>query len=129
VGNVMFAIFPQESSVGVEDGGGIEVKAGKFLFVDRDNDGHLMPRGNFLHPADGRAVGDRFGQVIPAGILFRAEVGAIKQFLQTQDLDLLAGCLLYQLNVLPDHGFADLGKRVFGTKDIARLNQTTADDS
>jgi hypothetical protein len=88
-----------------------------------------MPGRNLLQQADGGAVGDSFSEFIPAGILFGAEVRAVKQFLQTQDLYLLASRLLNQIQVLLDHGVANLGKRVLGPKDIARLNQATANNS
>ncbi len=125
----MLAIFPQVASVGIDHGGGVEVEPGHLLLVHRNDDGHVVPGGKLLHQADRGTVGDRLRQFIPAGILLGAEVGAVKQLLQTQNLDLLPGRLLDHLHMLPDHGFADLGQRVLGAQDIARLNQATANHS
>ena len=82
-----------------------------------------------LHQAHGGPVRDRLRQFIPARVLLGAEVRAIKQLLQTQNLDLLPGRLLNHIHMLPHHGFADLGQRVLGAQHIARLNQPTANHS
>ena len=40
----------------------------------------------FLHALDGGAVGDRLGEIVPAGLLFGAEVRAVEDFLEAGDL-------------------------------------------
>ena len=57
-----------------------------------------------LHEPDGGAVGDGLGEVVPAGVLLGAEVGAVEDLLQADDLGAGFGGLLDVGDVLVDHG-------------------------
>jgi hypothetical protein len=127
--NVMLAIFPQISSVGIKNGRGIEVKSGEFLFIHRNDNSHLMLGGEVLHEANRGAVGDGFSQFIPPGILLGAEVGAVKELLQAQNLDLLPGGLLNEAYMLLYHRVPYLSQGVLGAEHVARLNQATTHNS
>jgi len=83
--------------------------------------------GDLLHELDGGAIGHRLGHLIPAGILLGTEIRAVENFLQAQDLNLLFGGLLDQLQVLVNHGLLDLFQRVAGAKHVGGLNQSAAD--
>ena len=127
VRDVMLAIFAEIFSVGVDDGGGVEVDAGHLLFVDRDDDHHVVLLGDLLHQLGGGAVGDALGQFVPAGVLLGAEIRAVEKFLQAEDLRFLLRGLLDQLEVLVDHGLANLRQRTIGGNGVAGLNQGAAD--
>ena len=62
----------------------------------------------FLHHAHGRSVRQNLRHFIPARVLLGAKVRAVKQFLQTQNLDLLLGGMPNHMDMLPHHGVADL---------------------
>ena len=49
--------------------------------------------GEGLHKLGRGTVGDRFGGVVPAGGLFGAEVGAVENLLQADDLRACGCCL------------------------------------
>ena len=50
-----------------------------------------------------RAVGNLLGQLVPARFLLGAEVGAVEQLLQAEDLDALPAGVLDERQVLVDH--------------------------
>ena len=67
---------------------------------------------------DGRPVGHALGEVVPARLLLGAEVGAVEELLQAQDLGLLPGRLGDQLDVLVDHRLLDRGQAGLGAQDV-----------
>ena len=85
--DMVLAVLAQVGAVGVDDGSGVVVNAGHFDFVDRDDDDHVVLLGVFAHQLGGGTVRDLLGQVVPLGILRRAEVGAGEDFLEAQHLD------------------------------------------
>src|SRR5258708_1164151 len=128
VRNVMLAIFPQISSVGIDHRGSVEVNARHLLFINGDDNHHAMLRSNLLHEPDSRPIGHALGQFVPASILLGAKVRAVEKLLQAEDLGLLLGGLLDQLDVLIDHRFSDLSQGAIGAESVAGLNQGTTDN-
>jgi len=73
-------------------------------------------------------LGTFFRQLIPAGLLFGTEIGAIEKFLQTEDLHFLLGGIGDQALVFGDHLLLDVRERIFLRRPLTlRLNQATAD--
>lgn len=109
VGEVGFAVFAEEFAVGVDEGGGVVVDAGAIDFVDGDDEDDAEALGGFHHELDGGAVGDGFGDVVPAGGLLGGEVGAVEELLEAEDLNAFFGGVFDHLHVLFDHCGADDG--------------------
>src|SRR6266700_6161743 len=82
VRQMMLAVLAEIAAVGVDDRGRVEVDPGHLLFVDRDDNHHVMLCCNLLHQLRGRPVGYAFGHVIPTRVLLRAEIRSVKKFLQ-----------------------------------------------
>jgi hypothetical protein len=78
LGDVGLAVLAQIGAIGINDGGGVIVNAHGLFFVHRNYQDHLGLLGQFLHALDGRAIGDRFGQGVPFGILLLGEIGAVE---------------------------------------------------
>src|SRR5258708_2279116 len=130
VGNVVLAVFAQITAVGVNDRGGVEINAGHLDFVDRDDEDHLVLLSKLLHGCDGGTVGDFLGELVPASLLFGAEIRAVEKFLEAEDLNFLLGGVGNQALVLGDHLFPDVSKRViFRGPFTLGLNQATEDDT
>src|SRR5260370_11146434 len=49
MGNVVLAVFAEVATIGIDDGGGVEVDAAHFDFVDRYNSNHLESLSHVLH--------------------------------------------------------------------------------
>jgi hypothetical protein len=81
--------------------------------------------GDVLHEFDGGAVGDEFGGVVPAGVLLGAEVGAVEDLLQADDLRAGVGGLLDEAEVLLDHARFGFSERRIGGGCVRRLNEGT----
>src|SRR5215468_5214000 len=111
--NVMFAIFAQITSVGVDDRGSIVIDAGHLDLVNRDNENHLMFFRQFLHQANGGAVGDAFGEFIPAGFLLGAKIRAVKKFLKAEDFYFFLGSRGNQVLMFRNHFLFYVGKQIF----------------
>jgi len=71
----VLAVFAEIAAVGVDDCRGVEVDAGHLDLVDRDDEHHLVLFRELLHQRDRGAVRDALGQLVPASLLFGAEVG------------------------------------------------------
>jgi hypothetical protein len=124
VGNVVLAVLAQVAAVRVVDGGGVVEHAGHLLLVDRDDDRHLVLGGD-LRDGLGRGAGHRLGGVVPALVLPGAEVGAVEDLLQAEDLDALPAGLLDERDVLVEHRLLDLRHRLrFIIERIAALDQS-----
>src|SRR6266478_3708925 len=127
VRNVVLAIFAEIAAVGVDHRGGIVVHAGHFHFVDGHDEHHLVFLRQLLHARDRGAVGDALGQLVPAGLLFGAKVGAIEKFLEAEDLHFLLGSVGDQPFVLGDHFLFDVIElHLFRRPFTAHLKQAAA---
>ena len=84
----------------MNDGGGVVEDAFLLDFVDGHDHGDAQFAGECLHEADGGAVGDGLSDVVPSDGLFGAEVGAVENLLEADDLGAGGG------------GLADAGRRV-----------------
>src|SRR6266481_1712749 len=128
--NVVLAVFAQIAAVGVDDRSGVEVDAGHLDLVNRDDEDHLVLLGELLHHGDGGAVGDAFGQLIPASLLFGAEIRAVEELLQSEDLHFFLCGIGDQALVLGDHFLSDFGERELFRRPLTLgLNQAAADDT
>src|SRR5712664_2060501 len=78
MGNVVLAVFAEVAAIGIDDRGGVEVDAGHFDFVDRDNKNHLVFLSELLHGRDRRTARDPFGEFVPAGLLLGAKIRAVE---------------------------------------------------
>ena len=123
---MVLAVLAEVAAVGVDDRGGIVIDAGHLAFVDRHDHHHLVLLGELLHQLD-RGPRDRLGDVAPLRVLAGAEVGAVEDFLQAEELDALLACFLYIRKVLVHHGVPDLGDRGAGVIDRIRHLDEPAD--
>src|SRR6266851_7617762 len=78
MGNMVFAVFAEVATIGIDDGGGVEVDAGHFDFVDRDNKNHLVFLSELLHGRDRGTARNPFGKFVPAGLLLGAKIRAVE---------------------------------------------------
>ena len=76
-----------------------------------------------------RAVGNLLGQLVPARLLLGAEVGAVEQLLQAEDLDALLAGVLDERQVLVDHPLLDVVGGSLERDVRLDLDQAAADDS
>src|SRR5262249_47368295 len=108
VRDVMFAILPEIRAVGVDHRGGVVIDAGDFLFVNRHDEYHpVLPR-HLSHRLNRRAVRDAFHHVVPAGLLFGAEVGTVEEFLQAEELDAAPRRFFDERLMLAEHPLLDV---------------------
>ena len=82
-----------------------------------------MLAGEVAHQTDGGAVGDRLGEVVPPGGLLGAEVGAVENLLQADDLRAGRRRLTDVLDVLVDHGLLGGFERGVGRGGVGSLNE------
>src|SRR5207253_9812829 len=122
VWNVIFAIFAEVRAVGVDDGGGVVVNARTILFVERNDDDHVVFLRILLHQFGRRPVGDRLDRVVPSRILLRAEIGTGENFLHADHLHAFASGLIDVLGRGLDLRVATLPDRLVGTRCEGRLN-------
>ena len=127
--DVNLAKLAEVLAVGVDHGGRVVVHAGQVLFVHRHDDHHLVLLGQVLHQLGRRPVGNPLGEVVPLDLLLGAEVRAVEQLLQADDLDALFGGLGDHGDVLVDHRLLDLLDRRRGRLAERGLNQSAADNS
>src|SRR5713101_4301629 len=78
MGNMVLAVFAEVATISIDDGGSVEVDAGHFDFVDRDNKNHLVFLSELLHGRDRRTARDLFGEFVPAGLLLGAKIRAVE---------------------------------------------------
>ena len=129
VGDVGLAVLAEVGAIVVDDGGGVVVHAFLLDFVDGHDQGDVMLPGQVLHQADGGPVGDGLGEVVPLGGLLGAEVGAVEDLLEADDLGAGFGGLLDVGDVLVDHGLLGGCERGVGRRGVGGLNQRTANDA
>jgi len=113
VGDVVLAVFAEVAAIGVDDCGGVEIDAGHFDFVDGDYEDHLILFCELLHVGYGGAIGDWLGEFVPAGLLLGAEIGAVEELLEAEDLDFLFCGGDDQVFVLGHHFLFDLRQGEF----------------
>src|SRR6266705_620239 len=127
VRDVVLAVLAEVAAVSVNDRGSVEVDAGHFHFVNGYDQDHFIFFGDLLHERHGGPVGDALGQLIPAGLLFRAEVRAVEQLLKPQDLHFFLRGIGNQALVLGNHFFLDVRQRILFRRPLTLgLNQATA---
>jgi hypothetical protein len=68
-----------------DHGGGVVVDAFLLDLVDRDDQRDVVLARQVLHEADGGAVRDGLGEIVPAGGLLGAEIRAVEDLLQAHD--------------------------------------------
>src|SRR5207237_2685496 len=129
VRNMVLAIFAQVGAIGVEHRSSVEVKPRHLLLVDGDDHNHAMLSSKLLHLANDGTIGNGLGEFVPAGVLFGTKIWPVEQLLQAENLDFLLCGLRDQFDVLFEHGTLYLVERMRRIEHIARLDETTADDS
>ncbi len=127
--DVGLAVLAEVSAVVVDHRGGVVVDAFLLELVDRDDEGDVMLARQVLHQPDGGAVGDRLGEIVPAGGLLGAEVRAVEDLLQADDLRAGFRGLPDVIDVLVDHGLLGGFERSVRRRDVGGLNQRAADIS
>ena len=130
VGNVVLAVLAEVAAIGINDRGGVEIDAGHFDFVNRDDKNHLVLLGELLHGRNCGTGGNLLGQFVPACLLLGAKIRAVEKFLEAEDLHFLFGGIGDQVFVLGDNVLFDLGEReLFRRPFTLGLNQAAADDT
>ena len=110
VRDVIFPVFPEVRPVGVVHRRRVVVHAGRLSFVHGHDDRHAMPAGVLRHQL-GRRTGHRLGDVVPVGVLRRAEVRTVEHFLQAENLDAASAGFVDERQVDVDRGLSDLFDR------------------
>src|SRR5687767_12528152 len=108
VGDVVLAVLPEAAPVGVEHGGGVVVDAGHVLLVDRQHQHDGVLPGQVRELPTRRPARHLLHELIPGFVLTGAEVGAVEQLLEADDLGALRGGLGQVTGVLVDHRPLDL---------------------
>ena len=129
MGDVVFAIFSQILSIGINYRRCVVVDAGVFLLVYWHDQDHAQSFGCLTHQLSRLAIRNSLRHVVPASILFGAEVGAVKQLLQTNHLTFFPGGPLQKPHMLFDHGLLDLIQRSSPFMSDAGLDQSTSHNS
>src|SRR5206468_3643340 len=86
VRNVSLTILAQIAAVIADHGSGVVIDALLLALVDRDDEGDTALARLLLHQADDGPVRHGFGDIVPAGLLFGAEVRNVKDLLQADNL-------------------------------------------
>ena len=102
VRDVLLAVLTEVGAVGVEHRCGVVEEAGSGVFVDRQHHDHVQFLGQGLEALDD-GTGDCFGVLVELRVLHLAEVGAVEQLLEADDLCALLGCFAGVLLMLDDH--------------------------
>src|SRR5713226_1070259 len=85
VGNVHFAVFSEERSVGVEQRAGIVINAGSAALEERNDQRDFLLFCDLRELFRGRS-GDRFRKIEKVGVFRAAKIFAVKQFVERDDL-------------------------------------------
>jgi hypothetical protein len=105
--DVVLPVLAEVAAVGVDDGGGVVVDAVHLALVDGQHDRHAVLLGEVLELLVVGPSGTRLGEVVPLGRLLGAEVGAVEQLLEAEDLHALLRGLLGEAHRLLDLGVVD----------------------
>src|ERR1043166_2254511 len=127
--DMVLAVLAEVGAVGVDDGGGVVVDAGRLLFVQRHDDDHAVLLGQLLHELRRRSVGNLLRRFVPPRRLLGAEVRSGEDLLHAEELDAFLPGLLDQLDVLRDVGLADRVELLVGGAGVRGLNQSGFDDA
>src|SRR6266545_371477 len=100
--DVVFAVLAEVAPIGVDEGRGVVEHAGLLLFVHRQYEDHPELGGEPLEALRG-GPRDRLGVLVVRGVLDLAEVRAIEQLLEADDLGALSRRLAGVLLVGLDH--------------------------
>ncbi len=126
--DVDLAVLAEVGAVGVDHRRGVVVDAAHRLLVDGDDDDHRVLAGELRHHRGGRAR-HGLGGAVPAAVLAGAEVGAVEDLLEAEDLDAAAGGLFDHRDVLVEHRLLDVGDGDALVVDrVAALDEAAADD-
>ena len=104
VWDVHLPVFPEECPVGINDGGGIVVKAGRAPFEERGDDHHTKFPSEFLENR-GRGARDRLGEVEVFVVFDLAEVDRLEKLLKADDVRALGSSLAHAPTGSGDVGF------------------------
>ena len=119
--------LPRYCAVVVDDGRGVVVDAVLLDLVDRNDQRDVECFGEVLHQPDGGAVGDGLGEVVPAGGLLGAEVRAVEDLLEADDLGAGLRRIFYIGDVLVEHRLLGHFERAVGSRRVGGLDQGTPD--
>src|SRR3954468_11441789 len=101
--NVLLAELAEVLPVGVDHGRGVVVHPGLLVLVHRQHHHHAELLGDARELLGGRPVGDQLGVAVVLGVLHLAEVGAVEQLLEADDLGAFSLGIVRGLFVLFDH--------------------------
>ena len=127
--DVHLAKLAEVAAVGVDHRRRVVIDAGQVFLVDRHDQHDLVLPGELGHQLGRGAVGDALGQLVPPRLLLGAEIRAVEQLLQADDLRPLLGGLGDQGDVLVDHRLLDDGDRRGRRLAERGLDQAASDDS
>jgi hypothetical protein len=103
LGQVVLAVGAEHRAVGVDDGGGVVVEAGRLDLEDGDDDDHFRLARHLLHAPHRRPVRHGFGPLVVLSVLHLAEVRGVEDLLEADDAGALPGRLACVLHMLLDH--------------------------
>jgi hypothetical protein len=141
---VCLAVLAEERAVASDHGGGVveDFPALRFPvlnfpdlnFIDGNDQRDAKLPGQLHHELHGGAVGDALGEVVPSRGLLGAEVRAVEDLLQADDLRPIGHRRANHRDVLFYHRLLDCGQRRARAVDvhgdyILRLDQRTSNDS
>src|SRR5438270_10544889 len=129
VRDVVLPVLAEIRAVGVDHGGRVVVDAGRLLFIERDDDDHVVLGRVLLHQLRSRPVGDLLDRLVPARVLFGAEVGSGEDLLHAEDLHAFLARLIDVLQRPLDLRVADRFDALVGRCRERGLDQTGFDDS
>src|SRR3954464_6484500 len=129
VRDVVLAVLAEVGAVGVDDGGGVVVDAGRLFLIQRHDDDHRVLLRVLLHELRGRTVRNALDGVVPARVLFSAEVGTGEDLLHADHLHAFPACLVEIFEGALDLRVADGLETFVGAGRQRRLDQSGFHDS
>src|SRR6202041_585407 len=108
VRDVVFAVFTEVASIGVEPRCGVVKHPRHLDLVNRNDQHHLIFLGQLLHARKRRPLGDALGQLVPPGILLGTKVWPVEKLLQAEGLTAFLRRGRDHLFVLRDHLLFDV---------------------
>src|SRR5262249_34165282 len=123
VRDVRFAVLTEIGSVVLDHGCGVVVNALLLDLIDRYDQRDVQFAGEIAHGADGWSVRNRLCEVVPARGLLRAEVRAVEDLLETNNLRAIGRRLPDISGVFVEHRILRVGQRGLGRGRVRSLNQ------
>src|SRR5687767_6808861 len=120
---VVLPVLPEVRPVGVDHCCSIVVDAGRLFLVYRHDDHHAVTLRELLHELRGRTVRNLLRRVIPSGTLLGTEIRTGENLLHAEDLNALAGRLLYERDMLGDIRLSDRLERFIGAARVRGLDE------